>query len=262
MTASVSFRFLIILFGLLIIAGCGKRVVGEKITTPPPFEESQGIAIAPFIVPPTAEKLGKWVPINLATNLELTFKNKGKEIMWTYDQSEALNPVASKLQEMGITLTHIFEDTALAAKVGRELNADLIVMGQLDDPKFQRKDYHTLLQRLGRQAGISGSATYVRKRLSAIVHAWIKVIDTKSGQLIFNNSITDYIKYWYAFQTQQRRQVAFKTDEEMMADLSKHLTGRIGYALYPAGMPKVKEGEVLVKPPYKLLGTEGPIRWE
>ena len=53
------------------------------------------------------------------------------------------------------------------------------------------------------------------------MRAWIKVIDTKSGQLIFNDSIRGYIKYWYAYQTEQRRQVTFKTDSEMEADLGQ-----------------------------------------
>ena len=163
---------------------------------------------------------------------------------------------------MGVTLNHMFEDTALAAKVGRELNVDLVVVGKLNDPTFSRKDYDRLLRRQGRQVGISGSATFVRTRLSAHMRAWIKVIDTKSGQLIFNNSIRGYIKYWYAYQTEQRRQVTFITDSEMQAELGKHLSRRIAYALDPIGMPVVKEGEVLRTPPVVLLGSGGVIRWD
>jgi hypothetical protein len=261
LAVSSPFRYLAILTGLLVVAGCGKVIEGEKITTPPPLEQAQGIAIAPFIAE-TTEKLGRWVPVRVAENFELKFKNADKNIQFIYDQSQSVNPVASKLEEMGVTLNHMFEDVALAAKVGRELNADFVVVGKLNDPTFASKGYNALLRRRGRQAGISGSATYVRTRLSAHIRAWIKVIDTKSGQLIFNNSIRGYIKYWYAYQTEQRRQVTFKTDTEMQADLGQHLSRRIAYALDPIGMPEVKEGEVLRTPPVVLLGTGGVIRWD
>lgn len=258
---SVPFQLLLILTGFVIVAGCTKAIEGEKITTPPPIEQSQGIAIAPFIAE-TAEKLGRWVPIRVAEYFDLKFKNADKDLQFIYDQSKSVNPVASKLEEMGVTLNHMFEDTALAAKVGRELNADLIVVGKLDEPTFARKDYNTLLQRLGRQAGISGSATFVRTRLSAYMRAWIKVIDTKSGQLVFNNSIRGYIKYWYAYQTEQRRQVTFKTDSEMEADLGQHLSRRVAHALDPIGMPEIREGEVLKTPTVVLKGNQGVIQWD
>ena len=258
---SVPFQLFLILTGLVMVTGCTKAFEGEKITTPPPLEQAQGIAIAPFIAE-MAEKLGRWVPIQVAENFDLKFKNADKEIQFIYDQSKSVNPVASKLEEMGVTLNHMFEDTALAAKVGRELNTNLIVVGKLDEPSFARKDYNTLLQRLGRQAGISGSATFVRTRLSAYMRAWIKVIDTNTGQLIFNNSIRGYIKYWYAYQTEGRRQVTFKTDSEMEADLGKHLSRRIAYALDPIGMPEIREGEVLKTPTVTLKGNQGIIQWD
>ena len=261
LAVSGPFRYLAVLTGLLVVSGCGKVIEGEKITTPPPLEQAQGIAVAPFIAE-TTEKLGRWVPVRVAENFELKFKNADKDIQFIYDQSKSVNPVASKLEEMGITLNHMFEDAALAAKVGRELNIDLVVVGKLNDPTFSRKDYDRLLRRQGRQVGISGSATFVRTRLSAHMRAWIKVIDTKSGQLIFNNSIRGYIKYWYAYQTEQRRQVTFITDSEMQAELGKHLSRRIAYALDPIGMPVVKEGEVLRTPPVVLLGSGGVIRWD
>jgi hypothetical protein len=262
MTTPVPFRFLIILLGILIATGCGSSIEGEKIAEPPPFETAKGIAFAPFITDEESAIIGKWVPIRLATNFELKFKNEDKMIEWIYDRSEVLNPVASKLQEMGVTLTHIFEDAALAAKLGRELNADLIVLGKVDSPKFKRTQYDKPVKRLGKQAGISGSATYIRVRLAANTRTWVKVIDTKSGQLVFNDSIGGYIKYWYAFQTQQRAQVIFKTDSDMMADLGKHVSKRIAYTLDPTGMPEEEEGVILLKPEIALLGSQGAIKFE
>ena len=251
-----SLRFLLIPLSLLIVVGCGGG--GGKLTTPPPFEGSTRVVIAPFVADSKAGNLGKWVPINLGDRFALAFK----QTEWIYDQSDTVNPVAAKLKELSLTPTDIFEDAALAARVGKALNADLIVVGQLEAPKFQRKDYNQPVKRQGRQVGISGSATYIRVRQSATIHIPLKVIETNSGGVIFNDSIIDYVKYWFAFQTQQRGQVTFKSETEILADLGKHLTGRIAHALYPTGMPEVEEGEVLLRPNVELLGSGGVIQFD
>ena len=53
--------------------------------------------------------------------LEIALKQDKKNIEWVYDQSLSLNPVASKLQELGLTLEDIYADPALAAKLGKHL---------------------------------------------------------------------------------------------------------------------------------------------
>ena len=254
-------RFSLIPLALVIIAGCSSSGSdGPTISTAPAALSAPEtrIAITSFIAGDKTGILGKRIPLNLATRLELALK----DVEWIYDQSDKVNPVAAKLQELGLTLEDIFADEALAAKVGKELKADLIIVGRIDNPKFTDKDYSTLLKRQGRQAGISGTATYIRKRLSALVKTRIKVIDTKTGDLVFNDWVRDYLKYWYAFQTQQRRQIVFKTEENMMADLGNHLPRRIAYVLYPTGLPEVKEGEILLKPEVKLLGNDGVIAFD
>ena len=252
-------RFSLIPLALVIIAGCSSSGSdGPTISTAPALSEATRIAITSFIAGDKTGILGKRIPLNLATRLELALK----DVEWIYDQSDKVNPVAAKLQELGLSLEDIFADEALAAKVGKELKADFIIVGRIDNPKFTDKDYSTLLKRQGRQAGISGTATYIRKRLSALIKTRIKVIDTKTGDLVFNDSVRDYLKYWYAFQTQQRRQIVFKTEENMMADLGNHLPRRIAYVLYPTGLPEVKEGEILLKPEIELLGNQGIIAFD
>jgi hypothetical protein len=248
--------------GLLIVGCSGGGVDGPKISEPPPLKQATRIAVAPFITTPKGGNLGKRVPVNLATLFGTTFKNEGQEIEWIFDQSDKVNPVASKIQELGITLNDIYADPALAAKVGSALKADLIVVGRINDPKFKDRDYNTLLKRQGRQVGISGSATYIRKLQTARVIVNLKVTDAKTGELVYNDAIGDYLKYWYAYQTQQRRQITFREPSDMMADLGNHLPRRIAYILYPTGMPEVKEGVVLDKPDLELLGNQGVIQWD
>ena len=171
--------------------------------------------------------------------------------------------VATKLKEFGLTLNDIFTDPALAAKVGQGLEVDLIIIGKLDNPKFNRRDYPAILRKQGSQGGIAGTASYNRSRQSALVKVRIKIVDTKTGELIFDDKIVDYLKYWHAYQLENRNMVGYKSEEEMAADLGRHLPRRIAYALYPTGMPIVKEGEVLLKPENLiLLGSGGVINWD
>lgn len=247
-------RFFLVPFILVLVVGCG-----ASLNTPPPLEQATAVAVTPFLGEEESGVLGKWVPINLTTRLELALK----ETEWVYDQSEKVAPVATKLKEFGLTLNDIFTDPALAAKVGQGLKVDLIIMGNMENPKFSRRDYNAVLRKHGRKGGISGAASYNRARQSALVKTRIKIVDTKTGELIFDDKILDYLKYWHAFQLENRNMVRYKTEKEMMADLGNHLPRRIAYALYPTGMPIVKEGEVLLKPEnLVLLGSGGAVPWD
>lgn len=246
-------RLFLVPFILVLVVGCG-----SSLNVPPPLEQANAVAITPFLTEDKAETMGKWVPINLATRFELALK----ETEWVYDQSEKVAPVATKLKELGLTLTDIFTDPALAAKVGQGLEVDLIVFGKIDNPKFKRWNDNVVYRKQGSQGGISGTADYLRARQSALVTTQIRIVDTKTGELIFDDKIVDYLKYWHAFQVENRGMVGYKSEKEMMADLGNHLPRRIAYALFPTRMPIVKEGEVLMKPEnLRLLGSAGVVTW-
>ncbi len=249
-----SLRFILFPLFLVLIVGCA-----TSLNTPPPLDQTSAVAITPFLAQDQAVGLGKWVPINLTTRMELALK----DTTWICDQSEKVAPVATKLEELGLSLNDIFADPALAAKTGQALGVDLIIIGEMSKPKFVHRDFNAFLRKQGRQGGISGTATYLRARQSALVKTHLKIVDTKTGELIFDDTIVDYLKYWHAFQVENRGMVRLKTEEEMMADLGNHLPRRIAYALYPTGMPVVKEGEVLLKPENLiLLGSGGAVTWD
>ena len=141
-------RFLIVPFFFVFMVGCG-----SSLNTPPPLDQSTAVAITPFIASEKAGTLGKWVPINLTTRMELALK----DTQWVYDQSEKVAPVASALVELGLTLNDIFADSALAAKVGQALKVDLIIIGKLADPKFaHRKTQKPLSLRIFSPSGHCG----------------------------------------------------------------------------------------------------------
>ena len=255
-------RFLTLLFIPLLclaMAGCLNSEV--NITTPPPIDEAKRVVITPLYAEADAEeevsRLGGRISVNLATRFEIIFK----DAEWIYDLSKKVKPVDDKLTELGLTLAQVYEDHALAAKLGQALEADLVIVGMVEKPSLDRRDFDQHLMKQGRQGGISGTSTYIRTRQTAIGRTRIKVIDTSSGEIIFSNRIRSYLKYWYAYQTQMSEQQIFKTPEEKLADLGKYLPLRIAYILHPTGLRLEAEEQILLKPDIVLKGTGGIVEF-
>ena len=129
-------------------------------------------------------------------------------------------------------------------------------------PKLDRKDSNEHLMRQGRQSGISGTSTYITTRQSAFGRVRIKIIDTSTGNLLYNNQIRSYLKYWYAYQTQSSGQIIFKEDVEMLADLGLELPKRIAFMLNPSQLKEEPEDKVLLKPDIVLKGNAGIIQFK
>lgn len=251
------FSFLLIPILLISLSGCFGS--GEiKIDTPPSFGEAKRIVITQFTAEEKeAQELSSRLTVNLANRFELILK----ENEWVYDVSDKVRPVAEKIDELGLALSDVYADPALAAKVGQALEADIIITGMVSEPKLNRKDYNEHLMRQGRQTGISGTSTFIRTRQAAIGKVRIKVIDTATANVLYNNKIQSYLKYWYAYQTQSSGQIIFKENVDMLADLGKHLPLRISYMLYPSGLKKEPEEKVLLKPDIELKGSGGRIQF-
>lgn len=253
-------RFFSILFIPLLciaMAGCIGGDGEIDIDTPPPLSEAKRIVITPLYAKADAteevSKLGGRISVNLATRLEIIFK----DAEWVYDLSNKVKPVDDKLKELGLTLAQVYEDPALAAKLGQALEADMVIVGMVENPSLKRRDYNEHLMKQGRQGGISGTSTYICTRLTALGRTRVKVIDPNSSEIIFNNRIRSYLKYWYAYQTQMSEQQIYKTEQERLADLGKYLPLRIAYTLHPTGLKLEREEQILLKPDVELKGTGG-----
>ena len=162
----------------LVIVGCIGGDGEVDIDTPPPISDAKRVTIVPFFAKDAGAeedviKLGGRISVNLATRLELVFK----EAEWIYDISHKVKPVDDKLTELGLTPEQVYADPALAAKLGQALEADMVIIGMVDNPKLTRQDYDQHLMKQGRQGGISGTSTYIRTRLTAIGRARVKVVD-------------------------------------------------------------------------------------
>lgn len=251
------FSFLLLFILLISFVGC----FGDKeinIDNPPSFNGAKRIVVTNFLAEEeNAQALGKRVSVNLANRLKLVLKDNE----WVSDQSQKVQPVTEKINELGLTLNDIYADPALAAKVGQAFGASIIITGMVENPKLDRNDYNEHLMKQGRQTGISGTSTFIRTRQSAIGKVRLKAIDVATGEILYNNKITSYLKYWYAYQTQQSGQIIFKEEIEMLADLGNHLPRRITYLLYPTGLEKEPEQKVLLKPEIKLIGTGGEVKF-
>ncbi len=260
-------RFFTLLFISLLcitMTGCIGGDGGDgydNIDTPPPISDAKRIAIVPFFAKTGAsedvDKLAGRIGVNLATRLELIFK----EAEWVYDISNKVQPVKDKLTELGLTPEQVYGDPALAAKLGQELGTDMVIIGSVDEPKITNQDYNQLLMKQGRQGGISGTSTYIRTRLTARGLTRVRVIDANSNKIIFNNRVGSYLKYWYAYQTQQSEQQIFKSRMDRLADLGKYLPLRIAYVLYPTGLKLEPEEKILLKPDMVLKGTGGIVEF-
>ena len=253
--------FSTLLIPLLCIAIVGCLGPGDDIVDPPPISDAKRVAVARFHAEEGAaeevDKLGGRISVNLADRLKLIFK----EAEWVYDISNKVKPVDDKLTEMGVTLVQAYADPALAAKLGEELGVDMVIIGMVEKPNLTRRDFDQHLMKQGRQGGISGTSTYIRTRLTAIGRTRVKVIDTSSGEMIFNTRIRSYLKYWYAYQTQMSEQQIFKTEVERYADLGKYLPLRIAYKLHPTGFKLEEEEKILLKPEIVLKGTGGIVEF-
>ncbi len=245
----------------IAIAGCINTSGEVDIDTPPPLNEAKRVAVTSFYAEANSAdevgKLGGRISVNLATRLELIFK----ETEWVYDISNKVKPIDDKLTELGLTLTQVYEDYALAAKLGQALGVDMVIVGMVEKPNLTRQDFNQHLMKQGRQGGISGTSTYIRTRLTAIGRTRVKVIDVNSAEIIFNNRIRSYLKYWYAYQTQMSEQQIFKTEVERFADLGKYLPLRIAYKLHPTGFKLEEEEQILLKPDIVLKGTGGVVEF-
>ena len=255
------FSTLLIPLLCITIVGCIESNGEINIDTPPPLSEAKRVAVARFHAEEGAEeevdKLGGRISVNLAERLALIFK----DAEWVYDISKKVKPVDDKLTELGVTLAETYADPALAAKLGEELGVDMVIIGRVEKPNLTRRDYDQHLMKQGRQGGISGTSTYIRTRLTAIGRTRVKVIDVDSSEIIFNNRIRSYLKYWYAYQTQMSEQQIFKTEVERFADLGKYLPLRIAYILHPTGFRLEEEEKILLKPDIVLKGTGGIVEF-
>ena len=243
-----------LLVSVALISGCGGEVEPLDIT------DFQRIAIAPFSTEEESADMERRFPLDLSTQLSLVKKDKE----WIYDQSDTLNPIGTALAEQNLTPEDIFLDPALAAKVGQAANADIIIVGHIENPKLKEKYDSNPLYDMSAQAGISGTTKFVLVYQWATLNMQVKAVDTKSGSVIWDNGgFIGYTKYIREFNTQDpARHTSRVEPDQLKADIRKHMLSQIGHQLAPDKINERPIPEILHKPERKLVRSGGqPILW-
>jgi hypothetical protein len=243
-----------LLVSVALISGCTRTV------EPLDISDFQRIAIAPFSTEEDSAGMERRFPLDLSTRLTLLEKEKE----WIYDQSDTLSPIGGQLTAQNLTPEDIFLDPALAAKVGQAANADIIVVGHIENPKTDEKYDSNPLYDMSAQAGISGTTKFVLVYQWATLNMQVKAIDTKSGSVIWDNGgFTGYTRYIREFNTQDpARHTSRIAPEQLKADIRKHMLSQIGHQLVPDKINERPVPEILMRPERKLIRSGGqPILW-
>jgi hypothetical protein len=244
------------MFSAIVLFGC----LGGSSVPPLNFSEYTKIAIAPFATEEESVNMADALPYDVGTQLNLKFKKEGN-LDWIYFQSEAIQPVREKLTELQLSPAEIYQDPARAKKVGESLGVDLIIVGNVSNPRIEIKDDHTPYYDMSQQAGISGTTRYTLLIQSSTIDISLKAIDVKTGSVVWNvEGMKGYIKYIKAFQSgvPSRDEVS---EEVIKADIRKHIAGRILHALYPEGFSDKDVPEILLKPDLNLMRGGKQVIW-
>jgi hypothetical protein len=173
---------LLTIFSAISLFGC---LVGSSV---PPLDLSTStkVAIAPFAAEEESANMSNALPYDIGTQLDLKCKKEGKEIEWIYYQSEALQPVGEKLNELQLSAEEIYLDPARAAKVGEALGVDLIIVGHVSNPRIEKKDDYTPYYDMAQQSGISGTTKYTLLIQSSTIDTSMKAVDVKTSNVAWN----------------------------------------------------------------------------
>jgi hypothetical protein len=243
-----------LLLSVALLSGCGGEVM------PLDLSNYQRIAIAPFSTEEESAEMERRFPLDLSTRLTLLEKEKE----WIYDQSDTLSPIGGQLTAQNLTPKDIFLDSALAAKVGKAANADIIIVGHIKNPKMDEKYDSNPLYDMSAQAGISGTTKFVIVYQWATLNMQVKAIDTKSGSVIWDNGgFTGYTRYIREFNTQDpARHTSRVAPDQLKADIRKHMLNQIGHQLVPDKINARPVPEILTRPQRKLVRSGGqPVLW-
>ena len=243
---------LITFFSLLLLNGCGKSM------PPPDLNQFGTIAIARFATVEETADMEMRVPLDLGEKLKLRFKDSN--IKWIYDQSDTLNPFEKKLNVNNISPNELFVDPKLAARIGKDLGADIVIIGLLEKPRLKTIDSDKQYTRPG-TASMAGSKIYTLLRQKASIKVKLQIIDTKSGELIWNDEVKGATKYIKAFQTQVPDKSPV-SEEVVVAQLRDHLVARMAHALFSEDFEDPGYPELKIKPDIELMDASGKVQYK
>jgi hypothetical protein len=245
--------FLLVMFPLLLFGCLADKESG--LSTMKSYTNSK-IAIAPFECEKEAEDLER-LTIDVGTMLSLLLK----ENEWIFDKSEDLQPIGCQLSEHQLSPGEIYDSPALAAKIGKALGVDVIIVGCVSNPRIKCEDDCTQYYDKSLKGGFEGSLStrYTLLKQSATIDVDLKAVDVQNQTVVWTrDNLKGYIKYIKSFQAQTPRGLKHPNEDKIVkADLLRHLTLRITHALYPDHFEDRAVPEIIEKPEQNLIGAGG-----
>ena len=227
-------RLLILIFtALLVVAliGCGVKQLlpGKEV---PPLEGYSTVVILPFDfkkVPDKAEYVNLPTLISYAAGTKL--KARYENVNWIYDQSQAMKPVSKKLEELNISGRDIFEDPLTVTKLAEAFQADLVIAGRLDEPRFTKEESGKIYKVKSEVSQSKGGSRYYAIHQTSMLPANVRVIEPKSNVVIWDGKIIGYKKYETKYRTGSPKK--FEREESILADVRRDLVEKFVNKLYP-----------------------------
>jgi hypothetical protein len=232
-------RYLAVIFVVafaISFIGCGvKNFISTKPV--PTLDGYSKVLIAPFdIKKPTGkyDDLPTMLSYGAGTRLGIKIPNK----TWIYDQSRDANPVATKINELGLAPKKLYENPESAVTLAKAFDSDLIVVGSFKEPSFT-------IERSGKvdydmsDTSVLGAARYYTVHQTAKLRVNVKIIEVSSGKMLWQGDILGYKNYATKYKTQESEKIV--RDETMYADIRKEFVENFIVKLYPSTVAPVKK---------------------
>lgn len=222
-------KHLTLIFAILLVislVGCGIRSILPSKKVPPLEGYSTVVLVLDFRKPSEMYKgLPTMVSYGIGTNLSVRYQEKN----WIFDQSQDLAPVSDKLKELNISSTDVYQDAQAAAKLAESFQADLVIVGQIWEPKFTEEPSGKIEYDMT-QKSTAGTARFYAIFQTALLKAELKVM-TEKPEAIWDGKIVGYEKYKTRYRTGDSPKT--QREETMLADVRKDLVKNAVEKLYP-----------------------------
>jgi hypothetical protein len=231
-------KHLALIFAVLLmipLIGCGiKNVLPSKEV--PPLEGYSTVVLVPFDVKNPSgqhEKLPTMLSYSIGTKLEVRHQDNN----WLFDKSQEITPVSNKMKELNITPADVYQDPQAAAKLAEAFQADLVITGQMEEPRFTKEASGKIEYDMS-ESTVTGAARYYSVHQTAILKVDARVTDAGASQMIWDGRIIGYKKYKTRYRTGNPE--LSQSEESMLADVRKDFVSKFAEKLYPA---KAAEGK-------------------
>jgi hypothetical protein len=214
----------------IALVGCGIGALFPSKDVPPLGGYST-VVLLPFDFEKPSKDYAE-LPIRVSYAIGTKLKVRRKETNWIYDQSQEVRPVSEKLEELGMSGKEVFEDPLTASKVAEAFQADLVIAGRLDEPDFTMEESGKIYEDKSQASSMKGGVRFYATHQTAILPTYLKLVEPKTNQVIWDGKVVGYKKYDTRYRTGAPKKVV--RDETMMADVRRDLVANVADKLYPA----------------------------